>query len=396
MNKCYYYNNAGAGPFVVTEQSTTALVGLEGRTTVGDPNWRVKVSEKQNASNPYFVRSADSRNAILHGDWYNSLGSHIFQQISWSHAQSFVHKDTDTILRDLALKKLKRAFLSQREQVKVIAPLVEARELRGLVTKSLFFLVDVVKALIACKRKKDPVVVLKEASAIWLTAMFGIAPMLRDIDQAGKALSDLVNVDNSYAVRLSKRKRKEWTDQQSFRINGYGIEGVKFILNANCALQYRFTAGFDVNILAAESYNKDIQRTFGLTWGDLLPAVWELTPYSWVVDYLATVGPWLEDLFFDDGGSFIYGSESRRYSAEGTITPVLDTASQRQTTTLVKVGSFSTQIYERKVLTSLPRAALRIKSTDEIGKYAASKLTNLCAILIGGLGKPDRRRPSYI
>lgn len=386
-NKVTYFNSSGSGPFEYQDSQVYGLIGTTGRVTNANSDWRVKVVEKQEAGTYYYVKNMVGANGVMRADWYDALRNHWFQDVAWNHAQSFMYDDTDPVLRDQALMKLKRAFLSQRQQWKSIAPLAEARELRGLVTRSLYFLINVIKALIEAKRKANGFVLLQEASAIWLTAAFGLAPMLRDIEDARKALASLVLDSNTYRLRISKRKRKEFTGQESFKIGASGVDGVRFHLAANCALQYRFTAGFDVNILAAEDYNGSVLKTFGLTAGDLLPAVWELTPYSWVVDYLATVQPWLEDLFFDDGGAFVYGSESRRFSAEGTITPVLDVSSKRSRVTYVKAGNFSVQLYERKVLAQLPRVGLRFKTADEIGKNAASKLANLCSVLIG------RQRP---
>jgi hypothetical protein len=245
-----------------------------------------------------------------------------------------------------------------------------------------------VVALATAVRKRDPSTVLRYAQDIWLNFSFGVAPLLRDTMAAGEALASYLSNDSTCRARLAKGKSREAVSQPVYRLSIDSSAYVNYYATLREKLYYGFVSGQDINLLASEAYNT-FGAAFGLRAGDILPAAWELIPYSWVVDYLANVGPWIEDFFFDDGGAWIYGTESRKYVGVYELRPAVVLSNGAVLLNQFgTVGRGKVVQFDRTVLTSFPRVPLRLKTSDELAANAWTKLANLAAVL-----KPGKRSP---
>jgi len=143
---------------------------------------------------------------------------------------------------------------------------------------------------------------LEEVRDRWLQAQFEIKPLISDIQDAGQALSDAI-FDHSLEGVFKIRAGATDSDRKTATIDGeYG---------------YRMFSGIDVttsmHISAIYRLPLTATRTINqLGLGNPASVLWEVTAFSWMVDYVVGVGDWLDSMFVDDDGSqFIEGSVSR-------------------------------------------------------------------------------------
>jgi hypothetical protein len=133
---------------------------------------------------------------------------------------------------------------------------------------------------------------------------------------------------------------------------------------------------------------------FNVKFPALVPAAWELVPFSWIVDYFATVGPFLDDVFTGSPVNAVYLNRTRKYTATGANFLSYQEVNgalilRHQPGNVIWKYNF----FDRTPLQAIPRAALRLRSVDEVGRYGLNKLLNLTSIL--GLGFTNKlpRKP---
>jgi hypothetical protein len=128
---------------------------------------------------------------------------------------------------------------------------------------------------------------------------------------------------------------------------------------------------------------------------EYLPGVlWELTPFSWIVDYFTTIGAFLDDQFVMPPGMTSYIVVDRKYHCETS-----SSASNARANPSYMVsspsggGGITCDAFTRSILSALPHAAVRFKSFQastpdknktETSNYAVSKLLNLVSVIVSG------------
>lgn len=151
------------------------------------------------------------------------------------------------------------------------------------------YLTNVTKRSRRAKRSSLPGIV----SDTWLEHVFGWQPLLSDIRDAGTALNtNRDRLAGSY-TRISGKGMEESAsfsgplDNSGF---GYGLRYTYRRLTTDIvSVRYYGEVGAVCdNPIEA---NTDL---FGVSWGDVVPSVWELIPYSFLVDYFSNIGDVLD------------------------------------------------------------------------------------------------------
>jgi len=363
---------------------------LDKRVTNSNPNWRQVIARGGNAATPYERSSVLKSKAMrIAGSSFTPPGNLVVgtrhygrgssrQQLLLDPSQ-FHYAAEDTDLRDQALARLKRKMSKHAGQKNLAVPLVELRELRGLIRGTAELTMRLVLDLLLIKRTRGKSA-FSYASDAWLTWSFGVAPMLSDTEEIIEAIGTYLD-KNDHSARLTGTASSVWKQTASAKgVNGIFNAPLSWHADIIHELSYRYIAGFDFNLSSANNYG--IMEQFGLRLGSLPSVLWELTPYSWVFDYFTTIGAYLEDTFETDPSVTRYVVLDRYYTCNAQI---LGSYVANKGTVVTqqncKPGMHSYRSLIRTTSATLPTRALRFKSVDEIGKNAVNKLLNLTSLL---------------
>lgn len=299
--------------------------------------------------------------------------------------------------RDLALARFKNKLRSAVGDKNLIVPLVELRELRGTLRSTANMATNLMETLITIKRTRGRSAI-NYASDAWLNFSFGVKPLVNDAKEICETIETiLLKADPSQ--RIEAGARRDWSSGRKVPgLIGAGNASIETSQDFHHTLTYKYIGGFDLSRQAANDYGVGSQ--FHLELGALIPAFWELVPYSWVVDYFTTMGAYLDDTFTASPGVSKYICLNRTYTCrliENTkhiqqkpiVFPGTDLITSQQPG-LIDVQYFE---FERTSIGALPSRSLRFKSVDEVGQNAINKLLNLASVFNNSVGK--RRPPTH-
>lgn len=149
--------------------------------------------------------------------------------------------------------------------------------------------------------KGDLAKAVKGIPAAWLTTQFGIKPLLGDVHDSSEALSYYL-FEEKKTPRLVVRAGHEETDEQSVTVTGSSAAW-KGRLTAARQSRCHLSCIYEVPVSSARTLQQ-----LGL--GNPFSVAWELTPWSWAVDYATTMGDWINSLFANEGTRFVSGTRS--------------------------------------------------------------------------------------
>jgi len=356
------------------------------RTTNRNPSYRIQIAKQQDAGTLYAVNKQKIENRIASSDAKCYAGVNLgMSEITKVMTPTDILSDypsSDSGLSDLALTRLKRKLSKRVGGAEALVPVVEAKELHGLFRQATTMTTTLVTTLIDIKRTKGTSA-LKYASTAWLAYGFGIRPLVDDIGNVIDAIGNYFNRANT-GIRESASAKRDWFTAST------PSNTVTLCAGPQCwqhtvyhhELSYRWYCGGSAVVSSANDYTLakhlgfDFQR-------DLIPAFWELIPYSWVVDYFVTVGDFIDDLFQVLPGTMYYAGFTKRYKCKMYTT--LTWKVPRNWTASVTNGESTGERFEFQRVptgTILPHIGLRIRSMDEIGKFGVGKLLNLASVFI--------------
>lgn len=142
----------------------------------------------------------------------------------------------------------------------------------------------------------------KEIRSQWMAYQMGIKPTLSDIDDATHVIDDAIAGGARPAEVVYRKGFKTLTPNVSTKtdvgMNG-GLVG-SISIEARCHIASRY--------LVSNPGMVRLQR-LGLT--NPASVAWELLQFSWMVDYVLSVGDWLNSFTADQGLAFMEGTVSR-------------------------------------------------------------------------------------
>lgn len=356
--------------------------------SVRDTDWKSKVQQRIAATNDYIgngwvkVRLPYARFSSL----FVSAGM-VYTGTLWGFPSTLgsYAELADAVLDDQAVTRVKRKVASRVGDFAALAPLAELRELRGTVRDVVKLTNDVLLALVDIKKTKGRSA-YKYASKAWLTYSFGVKPLLSDIQKlkdaiyAYKLRQDLVSHAKGSAVKSESRSStlSDFTVAPGINVR------VKASIRDELSIRYHYA--YKVDLRSGNDYGP--AEHFHLEPAALIPTLWELTAFSWVVDYFSTIGAYLEDVFQSDASKCIYALKDNRNRSEISVS-VEPYATSPSNTNIVLLdslngsGTASHWFFHRYAMSHLPNRVLRFKTWDEIGINGVNRLLNLASLLAG-------------
>lgn len=390
-NRYRFYQNATTYDAVLGTTSTYTSGSSEASFGVGDSyvdriqnrDWKVQVAKGVNASTNYRrvgqeISVGSARCETLRKSDGRYRGKDILRIApAWTFAVA-----TDSALQNLALSRLKRKLSKQTGSMNAMAPLGELKDLGVTIRGIKELTTGVLSTLINIKRTRGASA-YKYAAKAWLTFNFGVSPLLSDFAKACASIEKyLTNADHT--VRLTGSAQKDWfTNSSESNITGCLGATAKSKSVFYQTLSYKYVAGFDLKIDSSNDYG--VGQHFGLGLPQLLPTIWELTAFSWVVDYFTNVGDFLEDAFTAPPGVTKYVVLNRRHTVEvfSTVDHTL-TAEYKFVSNSPGMSYGRYYDFQRTSLSSLPHVGLDFKTQQQIGSFGLSKVLNLASVLVSG------------
>lgn len=134
----------------------------------------------------------------------------------------------------------------------------------------------------------------KIAGDTWLEYSFGWKPLISDIDDAIKAIGRLN--ENKFVQKLSAKGSNEVVNYDS-GTNEYPIadQFVTWInVHQHIKTDYQCQIRGAVRVSSTTSKATANRELFGFSWEQFVPTLWELLPWSFLVDYFTNIGDILE------------------------------------------------------------------------------------------------------
>jgi len=289
-----------------------------------------------------------------------------------------------TPLINKAVGILKNKLNGHVGKAQLAPPIAEAREIHRMLRQINNLALDTVKALIAIKKTRGRSA-YKHAANVWLGLNFGVNPLLIDIESVANSILEY-NTRMDHVVRLTGTASTDWTSSSIIEpdVSTEQIAaGVRVGYAQSCQHKQgvQIVAGINLQTRSTASYS--VYDHLGLKLSELPATLWELTPFSWAVDYFTTVSPWLDDMFYTLPGTTIYISQATKYQSENTIDPIIWVDKVAGWRGYLSGGRSVVKYFHfgRASLSQLPSRSLSIKSIDQIGSNGFTKLLNLSSVL---------------
>lgn len=362
------------------EETSTISAGFDSRVGVKNPNWRVTIAQNGDATSGY------SREHYLIRPTSYSVYSESTNWLSRGYGTLYggmLRLENDySGIEDIAIGRLKRKLSGKVGNAQLGPPLAESREIGRLVRQINGLGMEAFRALLSAKKTKGKSVA-KVASNIWLGLGFGVNPLLKDIKSACDSILEYITRADRKVIVTGAAHQEYHSGYKPTSSSEYIAQdaSIAWFMNATHVQGVRYVAGIDLKISAGNNYS--VRDHLGLELGQLPSTLWELTAFSWAIDYFSTVGAFLEDVFYTTPGTVLYLSKNYKYQSDTVCFPTVF-ANDGVATISGNPGRTRFTLFTRtKLAPNLPARSLRIKSVDEIASHGATKLLNLAAVLIG-------------
>jgi hypothetical protein len=395
-------------------QTNSNVVRSVNRTRTGDrnPNYKSQIERGQNASTDFFAE--ELKYSFTPGYYYlsrvgtnTSTPSSIHTVTSSVRSAPAVGPPDSTFLGVTTASNLasidffKKARKAQRafqalpffgELTEVISMIRNpAKILRGGIS-------DYIKTVKKRSRRLDrlPDTQFKKGIGVlcadlWLENAFGWQPLLKDIDDGAKALAKLA----THTVHLHKMVRGdgseliEQVDPTVVNTIGTSTSITAYLNNIESKLSEVRYYG---KVRLADSDTSLMQpRLLGVTLSDVIPAAWELIPWSFLIDYFTNIGDVIESWAFhkaDLAWATKVIRQTNKTSLSWTHIPELNTATFKVLGQSAKDGA---SVSTRKQVSRVANATIPVPSFRFELPFGSNKWINIGA-LIAARKSPPRRR----
>lgn len=292
----------GAALYTLNDSATDLVVRT--RNGVTNPKWKQQIASGVSATTPYTAQSCEVENAMGSVTlWHTSAGiprRSTFVGALLRGASAGTSGDlakAEQAARVKFYKKLKKTqqefgganFLGELSQTAALI-----RRPYVAIPKLIDDYVNRAKELIKTpKRKMTFSQKERKLSDAWLTASFGLLPLASDIASAAEAFASLLNQRRQVRVIGFGSDRTSSNTVYDRLYNPYG--GAQLYVRTHehreGEASVRYLAGVNVRSVGLDvSSYLDITRRFGVSVNDYVPMLYEIMPWSFMIDYFTSLG----------------------------------------------------------------------------------------------------------
>ncbi|DAD50042.1 maturation protein [ssRNA phage Zoerhiza.4_15] len=303
------------------------------RVTATNPNWRAQVRAGRNATTPFFASIFDLHPIpvsafIITNDKAKNGGVPQFYYINQrrfgptpDNPAGYNTSNLDRLARQSFVSQYRNArtafqtgvfFGELLETVRTIKS--PAKALRDSLND---YVTDVRHGLKRRNRGKPRNKFIQES---WLEYAYGVAPLVSDVKSACK----LATLDPSRAFQvIHSESGTDWKSDFARASNTPTVIGGP--MNWTEVVWLENTASIRYGGAArAENSPPGFPEQLGLSWSNVLPTVWELIPYSFLVDYFSNVGKVVDGI--STGRIFLaWGYRTLRCVSKGMVDTFINT-----------------------------------------------------------------------
>lgn len=289
----------------------------DSRTGSPNPNWRKQIKRHESATTPLSGNIIEYRRNPTRGGWtYEQRdiqnGQYVYRPCKvkyFAFPDQFKYYPTgSTMAYDVALREATKKFFRRvKEQETQWNGLVFIGELRELIrmlrnpAKSLFESAknDYLGAL---KKRKtsNPRNWAKGLSGAWLEWSYGVAPTVRDIQDASDAIARLLDKEYSKGTKITAVGRDtKFTSWSDLIVRTRAEVPYRGLSRRWEKVKVKYRGEYRVQRTAPTAWPQvdKASKMLGFTLNEFVPTIWELMPWSFLVDYFSNVGDVLEQSF---------------------------------------------------------------------------------------------------
>lgn len=355
-------------------------IGTESITRNSNPYFRNQILSGTDASTAYTRNGFDVTAGIVSGSTKAVVGGNRFRGERYDMYVNSLPSttfDSGLVVNDASniLKRKLRQFTGQSNQLINVA---ELRELPKLIQGIAGSATNLINLVTSSKRRGNDLI--KFASDSWLTWSFGISPTIGAVDDAIASVNDYLSKDNHTVKEYGIFTKDSIVSATTLNSTGPDHALYDFYGRYKANLSCKLTAGYKYTLSSSNNYS--LPKHLGFDISSVVPTIWELIPYSWMIDYFTTAGSFIEDNFSADFGTSVYLCQNVLYKLDGEVSCKIKPIGSGQITGFTHIPmKYKYFHFTRTPLLNLPRAPLRFKTSDEIAHSAVNKLLNLASLL---------------